>query len=642
VKKSRIPLSGALKQEFQKDLELFKHLLLLINNAGPIRNVELMWNEEDEVLDPLKPKFKSRVGTEDAVVQLQPAGSIGANRNSPSTLFCDMVHGFGAHEEKTCAKSDVPAKKRCQQTGCAQVYSCHVGLTDIAVPVICDDQYLGTLFSGQVLTHSPTMEGFRLVREALGNQPHINFASLEAAYYRVPVVDQAHVADMVRVLELFARYIANSWKRLKIMSEYQRSCDRELALDRKELAAILLSGEVGNRDELKTFVRRAGLQSVPNRVMVMQVTNHGSASESREQFGEHRTLNRVSHFIEDLCQGCANTLAMVVRPGELCIFTIHEARNAGHERISLHEMANSLLATATSHAGVVARIGISAPHARPEELVHAYQEACVALLCGSASVCFFNDPASSHMRPVEALERMVKEIKFGNDPTPAVREFLSHVMPSDHSLLRTQQSRAYLTWAIEHLSLEIASVGVDPQSIKAAKEQAVSGVLNAPSAFSSCEALRRFAKLLGQYVASTFTQREQKIVNAIYGLVEERGIARVKMKELSEALHLSTGHIGRVFRRTVGMTLEEFLIRKRVELSKRTLLDPRLNVAEVAELCGFCNPSYFASVFKKYVKCTPRQFATQPHPSDSLAGVVIGRHEAGVSEVRSTPTRFLG
>ena len=72
MKKSRIALSGALKQEFQKDLELFKHFLLLINNSGPIRNVELMWNEEDEVLDPTKQKFKSRVGTEDAVVQIQP------------------------------------------------------------------------------------------------------------------------------------------------------------------------------------------------------------------------------------------------------------------------------------------------------------------------------------------------------------------------------------------------------------------------------------------------------------------------------------------------------------------------------------------------------------------------------------------
>lgn len=61
-----------MKREFQKDLELFKHFLLLLNNTSPIRNVELMWHEEGEELDPLKAKFKSRVGTGDALVQLLP------------------------------------------------------------------------------------------------------------------------------------------------------------------------------------------------------------------------------------------------------------------------------------------------------------------------------------------------------------------------------------------------------------------------------------------------------------------------------------------------------------------------------------------------------------------------------------------
>ena len=102
----------------------------------------------------------------------------------------------------------------------------------------------------------------------------------------------------------------------------------------------------------------------------------------------------------------------------------------------------------------------------------------------------------------------MKEIQLGTDSSSAVREFLAQAMPTDHSPRRQQESRAYLTWAIEHLALEIASVGVDPKEIRTAKEQALSGVLNGPSPFSSCEAFRRFAKLLAQHVASTFSQRE--------------------------------------------------------------------------------------------------------------------------------------
>ena len=82
------------------------------------------------------------------------------------------------------------------------------------------------------------------MREALAGQKHINFTSLADAYYRVPVVTQAQVAETVRILELFARYIANSWKRLQLISESQRKQDRELSLDRKELASILFRAKL--------------------------------------------------------------------------------------------------------------------------------------------------------------------------------------------------------------------------------------------------------------------------------------------------------------------------------------------------------------------------------------------------------------
>lgn len=625
MKKLQSALSGALRQEFQKDLELFKHFLLLLNNAGPIRNVELMWNEE---LDPSKPKFKNRVGTEDALVQLQPAGS-GGNRNSPSTLFCDLVHGFGAHEEETCARSDVPAQQRCRKTGCTQVYPCHVGLTDIAVPVSCDGEYLGTLFSGQVLTQPPTREGFEYARKVLAGQPHIDFANLEAAYYRVPVVDPAQLAEMVRVLELFARYISNSWKRLQIMSEFQRTQDRQLALDRKELAALLLSGDIGDPQELRALARRAGLPRLPDRVLVLQIEHPGVAEDPLPRISDQMTLNRLSHLVEDVCQSLNHTLPMVIRPGELCIFVGQEMRNRGHERLSLQEIAESLL-EAVRAQGAGARIGISASHGQPAELVAAYHEACAALASGGARISFFQEPEQHASSPVEALEGLVSAIRKESDVPAALRAFLAHALPHEHSTTRLQESRALLTWGIEHLALEMTAVGADSSRIAVAKEQAIAGVLHAPTPFSACEAFRRFAEHLVRQVASTFSDRERKIVLAVCRLVEERGVAQLNIQTIAHALHLSSGHLSRIFRRATGITLEGFLIRQRVELAKRTLLDPRLNVAEVAERCGFCNPAYFASVFKKYVSCTPREFARQPQawaqaaPVDSLNGSPLG------------------
>ena len=619
-------LRGALKQEFQKDLELFKYFLLLLNNSSPIRNVELMWLEE---LNPLKPKFKERVNTDDALVQLQPGGSTLSNRNSPSTQFCDLVHGYGAHEEQTCGRSDVPAKSRCRASGCTQVYGCHVGLTDIAVPVICDGQYLGTLFSGQVLTEPPTPEGFEFVRAALVNQPHIDFDQLQDAYYRVPMVTREQLAEMVHVLELFARYIANSWKRLEIMGDFQRMRDREVALVRKELAAILLSGEGVDRQELSALAANVGLHRLPDRALVLRMKQGPDLTDLKPQLAHNITMSRLSHMVEDLCQNWPNTLAISVRPGELCIFTGQDSRNPSHERISLQELAGSILTAVKGQGLTSARFGVSAVHADPEELLCAYHEACSALDGGDEAICFLEESAPLKVSPGQSLAPLAKAIQQGIKVEAAIREFLTQAMPANGSAAQLQQSRAFLTWAMEHLALEMISLGTDSQVVTKKKEQFLGEILCAPNRFGISEVFRRFAEFLTQQVAWTFSQRENKIVLAVCQLVEERGVAHVTIQELADALHLSSGHLSRVYSRTTGMTLEEYLIRQRVELAKRGLLDPRLNVAEVAERCGFCNAAYFASVFKKYAHCTPREFASQPsmwkplgsstHPEDTAA-----------------------
>ena len=609
MRKQKTALSPSLRQEFQKDLELFKYFLLILNNSSPIRNVELMWVDD---LEPQKAEHKERVNTGDALVQLQVEGGAFPSRSSPSTLFCDLVSGFGANEEETCARSDVPAKQRCQATGRSQVYGCHVGLKDIAVPVICDGQYLGTLFSGQVLSQAPSAQGFDYVRQSLGAQAHIDLRKLEAAYYQVPVVSEAQLAEMVKILELFARYIANSWKRLQIMGDLQRVRDRELALNRKELAAMLLSGEIADSRQVEALAASVGLQQLPNTVLVTRMKPGADAAAMRPQIADTITTSRLIQAVEDLCQSRANTLAIAARPGEICIFTRQEARNAHDERSFPQELAESILAAIRARGFEGARFGVSKVHSRPEDLLRAYHQACAALESSSHSLCFFAESAPVSLPPGQFLAPLVKAIQQGDKVDAAVRDLLARAIPPAGSAANLPQARGLLTWAAEHLALEMISVGTDAPSVEARKDQAISAMLNALNPFALGEAFRQFAEFLESQVAWTFSQRESKLALAVHRLVQERGAARLTIQEIANAMKMSSGHLSRVYSRTAGMTLEVYLIRQRVELAKRMLLDPRLNIAEVAELCGFCNPAYFASVFKKYAHCTPRGFASQP------------------------------
>lgn len=629
MKKHKAALSEALKQEFKKDIELFEYFLVLLNSSSPIRNVELMWVDDLELPDPGQ---RSSVKTEDALVQLQPAGADAPGRSSPSpsTHFCDLVHGFGAHEEQTCARSDKPAKERCRATARSQVYPCHVGLTDIAVPVICEERYLGTLFSGQVLTEAPTPEGFARVREALAGQPHIDMASLEEAYFRVPVVTTAQVAEMVRMMEVFARYLANAWKRLEIMSEFQQIRERELALDRREFVEKLLSGQAGSAacsmETLRGLAHNLGLQRFPDRVLLLRLQDspelapveapppRSTDPPSAETIAGQLRLMRVSQMMEDRCKGWSNTLATTISPGEICIFTTQPSRNPSHERLLLDEMAHVLLRTARSHGLMSARIGISAPHQQPTELLRAWREAASALDSGHSTLNWFETLPERRQDPTQALGRLLKTLQAGEAAaiSTALREFLSAAAPAAGGVAQMEQARGLLTWACEHLTREIAELGAPADPIHAARERAMHIVMVSPSSFAMAEAFRTLVEQLRQQVVQLFSQREQKIVAEIQRLIRETGPHKVTVHSLARDMKLSAGHLGRVYSRTAGHTLEEFLIRQKLEMSKRLLLDPRLHVAEVADRCGFCNPAYFASVFRKYMHCTPRAWAKQP------------------------------
>jgi AraC-like DNA-binding protein/ligand-binding sensor protein len=639
MKKQKADLSETLKQEFKKDLELFEYFLVLLNDSSPIRNVELMWADDLELFDPSQ---GPRVNTGDALVQLQPVGadSPGRTSPSPSTHFCDLVHGFGAHEETTCARSDKPAKERCRATGKSQVYPCHVGLTDIAVPVVCEGRYLGTLFSGQVLAVPPTAEGFERVKGALQGQPHIDMARLEDAYYRVPVVTTAQLAEMLRMMEVFARYLANAWKRLEIMSEFQRMRERELALDRRELAELLLSGQVGSGpagslEQVRMLARNVGLERYPDRVLVLRL--HSAMEEASEpsplrrvaEFGAPKAIGgnlalaRVAHMIEDRCQTWPNTLATVVTPGEMCIFTAQRSRSAGNERMLLEEMAQTLLRIARAQGFSLARVGISSLHLQSTELLRAYHEAASALESGHATVNCFETLPQSEKQPAQALGRVLKALQHADSMaiTASVREFLAGAAPAATTVAQLQQARGLLTWACEHLARELGTIGISVALVNAAKERAVQIIVGSPSSFAMAEAFRGYVDKLRLQLVQMFSQREEKIVSETHRLVQELGPEKVTIQVLAHDLKLSAGHLGRVYSRTTGHTLEEYLIRQRLEMGKRLLLDPRLHVAEVADRCGFCNPAYFASVFKKYMQCTPRAFASQPQRWGSMDAV---------------------
>lgn len=83
------------------------------------------------------------------------------------------------------------------------------------------------------------------------------------------------------------------------------------------------------------------------------------------------------------------------------------------------------------------------------------------------------------------------------------------------------------------------------------------------------------------------------------------------LENIAEFVGVHPSYLSKIFKEAVGMTISEFINRKKIEDSKYFLLHTNLQLSEVAQMLGYCNQSYYTSLFKKYSGMTPGQYKSR-------------------------------
>lgn len=81
------------------------------------------------------------------------------------------------------------------------------------------------------------------------------------------------------------------------------------------------------------------------------------------------------------------------------------------------------------------------------------------------------------------------------------------------------------------------------------------------------------------------------------------------LADLAEVVGMSQYHFTRQFKRSMGITPYQYLLKQRIERAKLLLLQNKLNIAEIALECGFANQGHLNYHFKRLINITPRAFA---------------------------------
>lgn len=90
--------------------------------------------------------------------------------------------------------------------------------------------------------------------------------------------------------------------------------------------------------------------------------------------------------------------------------------------------------------------------------------------------------------------------------------------------------------------------------------------------------------------------------------IREHYAEDISVVEIAAHLDIRSTYLSTLFKRETGKTLSEFMENIRMEKAKELLKDGHLRINEVAQMLGYNNPNYFASVFNKVVGIYPSEY----------------------------------
>lgn len=119
------------------------------------------------------------------------------------------------------------------------------------------------------------------------------------------------------------------------------------------------------------------------------------------------------------------------------------------------------------------------------------------------------------------------------------------------------------------------------------------------------EMVQSFIQAINDYGQKPF---QNEIIDRAIAYIHQNIFHPLTLESIAEEIKVSPGYLSTLFRERVGVSIKEYINRKKIEESKYFLLHTGASLLDISLLLGYCNQSYYTSLFKKYIGITPKQF----------------------------------
>jgi transcriptional regulator GlxA family with amidase domain len=114
--------------------------------------------------------------------------------------------------------------------------------------------------------------------------------------------------------------------------------------------------------------------------------------------------------------------------------------------------------------------------------------------------------------------------------------------------------------------------------------------------------------IVRSYEGQRRSMQPLSLIHSTVDYIREHHHERLTVEELAERAGLSPRQLHRKFREVFGLSVQEFLIKTRIQAASDMLLHSDLSIAQIATDFGFCDQSAFTQLFRKHLGQTPLRF----------------------------------
>lgn len=187
-----------------------------------------------------------------------------------------------------------------------------------------------------------------------------------------------------------------------------------------------------------------------------------------------------------------------------------------------------------------------------------------------------------------------------------LNELLSHVLFSSGGELSQIKTRIYeLLVLVSRTAIE---AGANPEETLRANHRDLQELYSIVDFDALCAWVTR---VVGDMMDSIFSFSGIRHANVIHQSVQYIGThyaQRLTLEDMARRVYLSPAYFSRIFKEETGETFTAYLSRVRIERSLELLRRKELRLADIAQLVGFEDQSYFTRVFKKHTGVSPLRY----------------------------------